>query len=131
MSNKEIKKMFEVAAKKVDSKKEKTIRNFSENENKNVVHGSNVTAYLNELSPKFLQELKERKKSIKSKVLFYSTDDAGNIDCFLDMFGDYVIFNNTKGKYYYWTGRVWREDNEKIIQLWVQCEHSEIIPKNS
>ena len=120
MSNKEIKKMFEVAAKKVDSKKEKPIRNFSENENKKVVHGSNVTAYLNELSPKFLQELKERKKSIKPKVLFYSTDDAGNIDCFLDMFGDYVIYNTDKCRYYYWTGRLWYEDTGKKIQLWAQ-----------
>lgn len=118
--NKEIKKMFEIASAKVESKKETLLRNFCENENKKIVHGSNATAYLNELSPKFIQELKEKRKSIKSKVLYYSTDDAGNIDCFLDIFGDYVVFNSDKGKYFYWTGRVWREDNEKRIHLWVQ-----------
>ncbi|MCI5971041.1 MAG: phage/plasmid primase, P4 family [Oscillospiraceae bacterium] len=120
MSNNELKKIFSDATLKVKEIQETPVRNFSKNESKNLVHGSNVTAYLNELSPTFIQRLKERKKSIKSKVLFYSTDDAGNIDCFLDMFGDYVIYNSDKGKYYYWTGRLWREDIDNKIQLWVQ-----------
>ncbi|MGM9551716.1 MAG: phage/plasmid primase, P4 family [Clostridia bacterium] len=99
---------------------ETQIREFTENEGKNVIHGSNTKPYLNELAPDFLQELKERKKKIKDKVLDYTTDDAGNIDCFMDMFGDYVIYNSDKNTYYYWTGRLWKEDTEKKILLWAQ-----------
>lgn len=85
-----------------------------------VIHGSNITAYLSEISTKFIQELEENRKSLKQKVLDFPTDDAGNIDCFLYVFGNYVVYNCDKNKYYYWTGRLWREDNEKKIELWVQ-----------
>ena len=120
MKREEIKKMFDIASEKGSNQKKRETMNFCESENKKVIHGSNASAYLNDLSHQFINELKMKRKSIKKKVLLYSTDDAGNIDCFLDMFGDYVIYNTDKGKYYYWTGRLWREDNDKKIQLWAQ-----------
>lgn len=118
--NTEIRKNLLEALKKAKELREFQNMKFCENENKNVVHGSNTEAYLTDLSQPFIGDLKMKRKEIKKKVLLYSTDDAGNIDCFLDMFGDYVIYNADKGKYYYWTGRLWREDNEKKIQLWAQ-----------
>ena len=120
MSNKNIQEIFGNVKKTV--KKNKKIQEilFSENEKKNIVHGSNTAAYLRELSPQFVDELKAKRKAIKPKILSYTTDDAGNIDCFLDLFGDYVVFNSDKNTYFYWTGRVWREDTDKKILLWAQ-----------
>ncbi|MDP4121237.1 MAG: phage/plasmid primase, P4 family, partial [Bacillota bacterium] len=94
--------------------------NFNGSTDKNVVHGRNVNGYMVSLSKQFEIELDAKKSSIKEKVLDYTTDDAGNIDCFLDIFGEYVLFNRDKQSFYYWTGRLWREDKEKRIQLWVQ-----------
>lgn len=107
---------FKMSKKQSDSKK---IR-FGENESCNVIHGKNVKAYITDLTPEFYKELEERSKELKSKILSFATDDDGNIDCFLAVFGKYIKYNTDKGTYYYWTGRVWREDHENRILLWIQ-----------
>lgn len=95
-------------------------RSFCENDNKNVIHGRNIKAYHNDMPKEYCLELEERKKRIKDKVLQYSVDDAGNIDCFIETFGKYVKYNCDEQCYYIWTGRVWLKDTENIVQLWCQ-----------
>lgn len=91
------------------------------NENKKtVVHGSNYREYLIDLSIGFKVELDERIKAIKPKVLKFTTDDAGDCDFFLEVFGKFIKYNTDTDKYYYWTGRLWREDNENRMALWAQ-----------
>lgn len=83
------------------------------------VHGSNINAYSVALSIEQLKHLDEKKKAIKPKVLKYTTDDAGNTDCFLDIFGDDVKYNTDKNEFYYWTGLAWRCDHEQQILNWI------------
>lgn len=41
----------------------------------------------------------------------YSFDDRGNGDLFADFFKDVVRFNATAGEWYFYTGRVWKRDD--------------------
>lgn len=85
-----------------------------------VIHGSNIEAFITDITSEFQKELDKRRKASKSDVLDYATDDDGNIGYFLSIFGEYIRYNTDKESYYYWTGRAWREDHEKKIQLWVR-----------
>ena len=120
MSKKNNKRKFKNMKKKMKKNHQTAVRKFSANEKKNIIHGSNIEAYSDKLPKRYLEELEGRLKLIKHKIENYSTDDAGNIDCFLDVFGDYVIYNEDRGKYYYWTGLLWHEDKGKKIELWAQ-----------
>lgn len=120
MSEKELKKFFENAKKKMKKVHQPDVRKFSANEKENIIHGSNIEAYSDKLPKRYLKELEGRLNLIKHRIEHYSTDDAGNIDCFLDVFGDYVIYDEDKGKYFYWTGLLWHEDRGKRIELWAQ-----------
>lgn len=102
------------------SKKINNHLNAFAKEQSNIIHGSNISGYLQEFSYGMKQELESKKKLVKENALNYSADDAGNIDCFLDYFGDFVRYNCDNGQYYYWTGRLWREDTDEKILLWAQ-----------
>lgn len=93
---------------------------MSKHKSEVVIHGSNIEGYLSDLSREFVGKLKDQKKNIKKNVLKYTIDDAGNIDCFMDVFGDYVKYDTDCECFLYWTGRMWREDHEKRIFKWVQ-----------
>lgn len=93
---------------------------FDNNNGKNIVHGRNKAGYMSELTKKLKDELAEHCKTLKKDVLDYTTDDSGNIDFFIDFFGDYVLYNTDQNVFYYWTGRLWRLDKEKRIMLWIQ-----------
>lgn len=87
----------------------------------NVIHGSNAKAYIPELSKEFKKEIYKNFGKVKKKILNYTTDDLGNAQLFLDIFGKYVIFNTTTQTYFHWTGRVWNEDSQNIVELWAQA----------
>ena len=109
--------------KSVDSSnfdKQIKIRQFTENENKNVIHGSNIKGYRDDFSKKFSDELKERKKRIRKNVLEYTADDAGNIDCFIKAYGDYVKYNCDEQCFYVWSGKFWMRDTTNMVHLWCQ-----------
>ena len=120
MSNEELKKLLEKKQKEMKKNPKTEVRKFCADEKENIVHGSNIAAYADKLPSRYLQELEGRLELIKHRIEHYTTDDSGNIDCFLDVFGDYVIYNEDRGKYYYWTGLLWHEDKGKKIELWVQ-----------
>ncbi len=94
---------------------------FQEREACNVIHGKNVKAYITDLTPEFVEELEKRRKAFEDEVLDFATDDNGNINCFLSIHGDFVRYNTDNDEYYYWTGRIWKEDHEQKIQLWIQA----------
>ena len=90
-------------------------RNF-ETSGKTVIHGSNIKGYIHDFTEDMLNDVNGSLKSSKKEISKYTTDDAGNLDFFTDVFGKYVLYNTNRGRYYYWTGRVWLEDTENKIQ---------------
>ncbi len=106
-----------VSEKGKSNKKNKSNKKGEQKKQYLYVHGSNIKGYISEPSPEFLKELEESKKSVKSKVLSYATDDFGNIDCFTDIYGKYIKFNYDKKCWMCWNGRVWEKDvNETVVK---------------
>lgn len=85
-----------------------------------VIHSKNSKSYAYALTYDLEAELKRNVAAFKKNVLVYSTDDAGNIDCFLSLFKDCVRYNIEHQAFYYWTGRVWRKDSGQQIQYWAE-----------
>lgn len=102
--------------------KEKAIKppRFCENDSKNIIHGSNIGAYIRDLEVHYKLELSVRVEKIKPKILDFSTDDAGNIEFFVEIFGKYVKYNCEEKCFYIWNGRCWMPDIKKMVSLWVQ-----------
>lgn len=46
----------------------------------------------------------------KKENKFYSYDDTGNADRFIDIYGELVKFSYINNMWYYYTGKVWQED---------------------
>ena len=103
---------------RLNNEKVTTVRNFVNDEKKNVIHGSNIRAYHNDFPKRFCKELEIREEKIKDKILKYSTDDAGNIECFIKAYGKYVKYNCDDKHFYVWTGRLWLKDTQNIVPLW-------------
>ncbi len=93
---------------------------FCEDDSKIVIHGNNIKAYIMDLDIPYRLELGARLEKIKSKILEFTADDAGNIEFFINIFGRYVKYNCEEKCFYIWTGRCWIPDIKKTVQLWVQ-----------
>lgn len=104
--------------KKLNDEKECKTRIFVEGENKNIIHGSNINGYLNDFPKCFCKELEARREKLKEKILKYTADDAGNIECFIKAYGKYVKYNCVDKHFYVWTGRFWLKDTRNIVPLW-------------
>jgi len=84
------------------------------------IHGRNIQGYITELTDEVKEKFDERLSKSKEEALGLSTDDMGNADYFLHIFGKYVLYDNERREFYYWTGRLWRKDQEMRVQLWIQ-----------
>lgn len=102
----------------LEAEKEIKVRQFAEGEGKNVIHGSNIKAYQDDFPSWFCDELKARKKHMKSMVLQYANDDSGNLDYFIKVYGNYVKYNCDEQSFYIWNGRFWMKDMKNIVPLW-------------
>lgn len=102
----------------LETEREIKVRQFADGEGKIIIHGSNITAYLEEFPEWFFDELKARKKRMKKTVLEYTTDDAGNLDCFIKTYGNYVKYNCDEQSFYVWNGRFWMKDMKNMVPLW-------------
>lgn len=111
---KELKKIEE----RLNAEEEFYVKMFADNEKKNVIHGSNTSAYKHEFKKPFRKELEVRKEKLKEKILKYTPDDAGNIECFVKTYGKYVKYNCDDKHFYVWTGMLWLKDTQNVVPLW-------------
>ena len=115
---KEDKKEMKKIEGRLNDEKEIKVRSFVDGEKKNVIHGSNIRAYLHDFPKHFCKELEARREKLKENILKYTPDDAGNIECFIKAYGKYVKYNCDEKSFYVWTGRLWLKDIRNTVQLW-------------
>ncbi len=84
------------------------------------IRRSDLKSIIRETTPEMSEKLDEKVRSVKKDISHYSTDDAGNIDCFMDIFGEYVVYDINKDCFLNWTGRLWLEDDEQRTMRWIQ-----------
>lgn len=102
-------------------KKKKKVKSISTiSKGVTTIHGRNVDGYLDSLSIPQEKRLEERIKKSKKNVLDCTTDDAGNIDFFLNIYGDYILYDSVNNVFYYYTGLYWKQDLEKRVEQWAQ-----------